>query len=81
MHETKWVKKGQYVIKDAPPSHYNERGCANVNGRRDCESFHAGTLPKGMFVSSDYMAMSTFNGPLESGVNAGRAAFTFLSTN
>ena len=81
MDATKWVKKGQYVIKDAQPSHYNEPGCANVHGGRDCESFHAETLPKGMFVSGDYMATSTFNSALESGVNSGRAASTFLSTN
>jgi hypothetical protein len=77
INATKWVKKGQYVIKDAQPSHYNEPGCATVHGGRDCESFHSETLPKRMFVSSDCMAMSTFNGPLESGVNAGRVASTF----
>jgi phytoene dehydrogenase-like protein len=66
---------------NAQPSHYNEPCCANVHGGQDCESFHAVTLPKGMFVSGDYMAMSTFNGALESEVNAGRAASTFLSTN
>jgi hypothetical protein len=49
MDATKWVKKGQYIIKDAQPSHYNEPGCANVHGGQDCESFHAVTLPKGMF--------------------------------
>jgi predicted NAD/FAD-dependent oxidoreductase len=34
-----------------------------------------------MFVCGDYMATSTLNGALESGVNAGKAAAAYLTHN
>jgi hypothetical protein len=71
---TVWVQKGVYIIKEAQPANYNEPGCANIHGGRDCRVFNGSKLPVGMFVSGDYMATSTFNGALESGVNAGKAA-------
>ena len=64
MHQTLWMQQNG-LKRDS------------THEGQDYESFHAETLPKGMFVSVDYMATSTFNGALESGVNAGRVASTF----
>ena len=36
-------------------------------------------MPDGMFLAGDHMATATFNGALESGVNAGDAVNSFLS--
>lgn len=69
-----WVQKGMYVVEDAQPTHYDEENCANVNGGRDCTMFRGEKLSVGLFVAGDYLATSTFNGALESGVNAGQAA-------
>mmetsp|Transcript_32198 Transcript_32198/g.68141 ORF Transcript_32198/g.68141 Transcript_32198/m.68141 type:complete len:560 (+) Transcript_32198:16-1695(+) len=80
MDGSKWVQKGIYTIPNAQPAHYgNEDGCANVHGGRDCSAFQGIRLPSGMFVCGDHMATSTFNGALESGVNAGNAAMTFIT--
>jgi len=79
MDESKWVQKGIYVINNAQPTHYGKDGCANVHGGRDCSSFQGVAMPSGMFVCGDHMATSTFNGALESGVNAGDAAGRFLA--
>ena len=69
-----WVQKGFYLIQYAQPAHFNEQDCANVHGGKDCAMFHGEKLPDGMYVCGDYMATATFNGALESGVNAGEAA-------
>ncbi|KAL7511240.1 hypothetical protein ACHAXN_008669, partial [Cyclotella atomus] len=74
-----WVQKEIYVIEDAQPIHFNEENCANVNGGRDCTIFRGEQLPDGMYVCGDYMATSTLNGALESGVNAGNAAAKHLN--
>ena len=74
MDKSIWIQKGLYIIHDAQPSHFNESDCANVHGGRDSRMFRGEELPDGIFVCGDYMATSTFNGALESGVNAGRAA-------
>lgn len=79
LDESKWVRKGSYVVDNAQPSHYGGDGCANVHGGRDCSVFRGATMPAGMFVCGDHMATSTFNGALESGVNAGNAAAGFLA--
>ena len=79
MDESKWVQKGVYVIKNAQPAHYGKDGAANINGGRDCSIFQGMELPSGLLVCGDHMATSTFNGALESGVNAGEAAGRFLS--
>ncbi|KAL3805303.1 hypothetical protein HJC23_009010 [Cyclotella cryptica] len=79
MDESVWVQKGLYVIPYAQPSHFKEEGCANVHGGRDCNMFCGISLPEGMFVCGDYVATSTLNGALESGVNAGIAAATYLT--
>ena len=78
MDESIWVQKGVHVINNAQPGHFNEDGCANVHGGRDCTTFRGISIPPGIFVSGDHMATSTFNGALESGVNAGKAATFFL---
>lgn len=74
-----WIQKGMYIIQEAQPAHFNtdSRHPANVHGGRDCRMFRGEKMPDGMFVCGDYMATSTFNGALESGVNAGRAAACF----
>ena len=73
--ESKWIQMGLYEIKNAQPSHYgNGNGSgdgANINGGRDCTKFQGVALPKGVYVCGDHMATSTFNGALESGINAG----------
>jgi len=84
MDESKWVRKGVYVVNNAQPAHYGKKGddgslCANVHGGRDCSAFQGEAMPGGLFVCGDHMATSTFNGALESGVNAGDAAGNFLS--
>ncbi|KAL7490061.1 hypothetical protein ACHAW6_015801 [Cyclotella cf. meneghiniana] len=81
MDDSIWVQKGLYVIPHAQPSHFEEEGCANVHGGRDCTMFRGVSLPEGMFVCGDYMATSTLNGALESGVNAGKAAAAYLTHN
>ena len=63
------------LIFDAQPAQFNEEDCANTHGGRDCCTFQGITMPSGMYVAGDYMATSSFNGALESGVNAGDAAF------
>ena len=79
MDQSIWVQKGLYVINNAQPAHYNEIECANVHGGRDCSTIQGFPLPHGIFVCGDHMATSTFNGALESGVNAGNAAASFLA--
>lgn len=84
MDESKWIRKGVYVVNNAQPAHYGKDGddgsrCANVHGGRDCSTFQGEVMPVGLFVCGDHMATSTFNGALESGVNAGDAAGKFLS--
>ena len=83
LDETRWVRKGLYVIPHAQPAHYDSSsgkdvGCASVHGGRDCSTFQGMELPRGMFVCGDHMATSTLNGAFESGVNAGGAAIFFL---
>jgi phytoene dehydrogenase-like protein len=73
-----WVQKETYAIQDAQPAHFDEENCANVHGGRDCTIFRNEQLPDGLYVCGDYMATSTFNGALESGVNAGNAAAKYL---
>eukprot|EP00985_Skeletonema_marinoi_P011241 scaffold5328_cov198-Skeletonema_marinoi.AAC.5 len=77
--ESKWVTKGFYLISNAQPTQFNEDGCANVHGGRDCDAFQGLAMPDGMFLAGDHMATATFNGALESGVNAGDAVNSFLS--
>lgn len=77
--ESRWVTKGFYLISNAQPTQFNEEGCANVHGGRDCTTFQGLTMPEGLFVAGDHMATSTFNGALESGVNAGKAVNSFFS--
>ena len=73
LNESIWVKKGYYVISNAQPAQFDEEDCANTYGGRDCCTFQGVTMPSGMYVAGDYMATSSFNGALESGVNAGDA--------
>ena len=75
----KWVTKAFYLISNAQPAQFHEEGCANVHGGRDCSTFQGLEMPNGLFVAGDHMATSTFNGALESGVNAGDAVNSFLS--
>ena len=79
--EKKWVTKGFYLIPNAQPTQFNEEGCANVHGGRDCTTFQGVAMPNGLFVAGDHMATATFNGALESGVNAGDAVNSFLFEN
>jgi phytoene dehydrogenase-like protein len=81
--ESKWVTKGFYLISNAQPAQFDEEGCANVHGGRDCSTFQGLTMPDGLFVAGDHMATATFNGALESGVNAGDAVNScfFVSEN
>ena len=80
MDEKKWVQKGIYIINNAQPAHFGTDGCASIHGGRDAQCFQGLVpLPKGIFVSGDYMATSTFNGALESGVNAGEMVARFLA--
>ena len=80
MDEKKWVQKGIYIINNAQPAHFGTDGCASIHGGRDCSVFQGVvSLPNGIFVSGDYMATSTFNGALESGVNAGETVARFLA--
>lgn len=78
LDETIWVQKGLYNISNAQHAHFNEYGCASVHGGRDSSTLRGVTLPKGVFVCGDHMATSTFNGALESGVNAGTAVSDFV---
>ncbi|KAL9189183.1 hypothetical protein ACHAXT_011673 [Thalassiosira profunda] len=71
--ELKWVQKGVYVIENAQPANYGEAGCANFHGGRECR------VVDGLYVCGDHMATSTFNGALESGVNAGDTAGRYLA--
>ena len=75
------------MIDNAQPANYHRvggfddeivTGCANVHGGRDCSTFRGLMLPDGIFVWGDHMAMSTLNGALESGVNAGDAVARFV---
>ncbi|KAL7552330.1 hypothetical protein ACHAWF_015565 [Thalassiosira exigua] len=77
LDESKWIHKGMYLIPNAQPCHYGKDGCASINGGRDCSVFQGVAIPGGVFVCGDHMATSTFNGALESGINAGGAAETF----
>ena len=77
--ESKWVTKGFYLISNAQPTQFNEEGCANVHGGRDCGTFQGLGMPGGLFIAGDHMATATFNGALESGANAGDAVNSFLS--
>lgn len=79
MDESKWIQKGVYVINNAQPVHYGNDESANVHGGRACTNFRGMPLPSGVFVCGDHMATSTFNGALESGVNAGDAAESYLA--
>ena len=80
MDESKWIQKGKlYVIRNAQPVHYGEDGCANIHGGRDCTIFQRTAMPSGLFVCGDHMATSTFNGALETGVNAGDAVAKYLT--
>lgn len=75
-----WVQKEIFIIKDAQPAQFNEEYCANVNGGRNCTTFRGEQFPKGVYVCGDYTATSTFNGALESGVNAGQAAIDLFTS-
>ena len=77
--DSRWVTKGFYLIPNAQPTQFNEEGCANVHGGRDCTTFQGLAVPEGLFVAGDHMATATFNGALESGVNAGNVVNSFLS--
>ncbi|KAL7500818.1 hypothetical protein ACHAWT_008994 [Skeletonema menzelii] len=79
--ESKWVTKGFYLISNAQPTQFNEEGCANVHGGRDCTTFQGLAMPDGLFLAGDHMATATFNGALESGVNAADAVTNYLSKN
>ena len=61
------------MIENAQPANYGEAGCASIHGGRECR------VVDGLYVCGDHMATSTFNGALESGVNAGDAAGTYLA--
>ncbi|KAL7471711.1 hypothetical protein ACHAXS_012012, partial [Conticribra weissflogii] len=74
MNKSKWKMKGFYFINNAQPCHFDEDGSANIHGGRDCTKYRGIPLKPGIFVAGDYVATSTFNGALESGVNAGKAA-------
>jgi hypothetical protein len=86
--ESRWERKGAYVIHNAQPANYRSGGaddvvsggCANVHGGRDCSTFRGVPLPAGMYVCGDHMATATLNGALESGVNAGDAAARFVQS-
>jgi len=79
MDHTKWIKKGVYTINNAQPAHYGTEESANFHGGRS--SKFRGVLPNGIFVCGDHMATSTFNGALESGVNAGESVSRYLYLN
>mmetsp|Transcript_755 Transcript_755/g.1447 ORF Transcript_755/g.1447 Transcript_755/m.1447 type:complete len:535 (-) Transcript_755:9-1613(-) len=78
MDESTWELKGIYFINNAQPCHFEEDGSANIHGGRDCTKYRGIPLTPGIFVAGDHVATSTFNGALESGVNAGEAASSFL---
>jgi phytoene dehydrogenase-like protein len=79
--ETRWVMKGFYLMPNAQPAQFEEEGSANVHGGRNCSIFQGLTMPSGLFIAGDYMATSSFNGALESGVNAGDAVNNFFSSS
>ena len=81
MDHTKWIQKGVYIINNAQPAHYGTGQSANIHGGRDCSKFRGVDLPNGVFVCGDHMATSTFNGALESGVNAGESVSRYLNLN
>ena len=81
MDHNKLVKKGLYTINNAQPAHYGTEESANIHGGRDCSKFRGVDLPKGVFICGDHMATSTFNGALESGVNAGESVSRYLYLN
>ena len=81
MDNMKWIRKGVYTIKNAQPAHYGNEESANIHGGRVSSKFKGVDLPKGVFICGDHMATSTFNGALESGVNAGESVSRYLYLN
>lgn len=78
-----WRFEKSYDIQNAQPGQLKGSFPANVHGGRDCSKWIGGggsffELPKGVFVCGDYMATSTLNGAIESGLNAAQAAARFL---
>jgi len=67
-----WQLKAIYKVNNAQPSQYRSPHSANVNGGRACNEFKGAQLPSGFFLCGDYMATSTLNGAIESGVNVGK---------
>ena len=65
-----WNLKRIYQINNAQPSQYKSAFPANVNGGRSVNEFLGTPLPNNIKVCGDFMATATFNGALESGINA-----------
>ena len=69
----RWNLKRVYQINNAQPSQYKSAFPANVNGGRSVNEFLGKSLPDKIAICGDFMATATFNGALESGINAARA--------
>ena len=73
-----WKLEKTYNIGYAQPHQFGGPFPANVHRGRKATEFRGLNLPKGIFVSGDFMATSTLNGAIESGINAAEAASSFL---
>ena len=65
-----WNLKRIYQINSAQSSQYKSAFPANVNGGKSVNNFLGIPLPDNIKVCGDFMATATFNGALESGINA-----------
>ena len=70
----KWHLEKTYDIKCAQPAQLGGSFPANVHGGSIASQLRGLELPTGLFVCGDYMATSTLNGAIESGINAAKAA-------
>jgi len=73
-----WTLKRIYRIQNAQPNQYSNYFPANVNGGRNCNELFDQPLPHGLFLCGDFMSTATFNGALESGVNAANSVCDVL---
>merc|ERR1711982_311355 len=74
--QNQWIFTKIYNITKAQPStNIHDLYPANVGdgGGRDCTMFYNEILPHGLYVCGDCMSTASFNGALESGINAGNA--------
>lgn len=73
--ENNWHLEKTYHIKCAQPAQFGGAFPANIHGGRIASQVRGIELPPHFYLCGDYMATSTFNGAIESGINAAKAAF------